>query len=367
LNCLFGLSDIVERAAGSLDQVFREVVELLALSWDHSDVACARVVLGETEVRSQSYGVPVATQATDIVVRGETAGTIEVSYTETRPPRDEGPFTVEEGRLLRAVAERVGHIVERLETEEYLRRREDEFRRKMAHLARVNTMGELASNIAHEINQPLTAIATYAQACRRLVHGGIIEDDGTLEILDRIGEEALRAGEIIRRLRSLVQKRDANLEECDVMDLLREVDTLASVDARLNGVQLNVVAPETVPLVLSDRVQIQQVLLNLARNGIDAMEDMPASRRILEIRVEAFQDGEIQLSVIDRGSGLPEVSDEELFEPFFSTKPHGLGVGLSISRSIVQSHGGRLWYSKNRHGGTTFSFTLPTCVESNGS
>lgn len=175
LNCLFGISDIVERAGGSLERIFEEAVELLPKSWSYVDVACARIVLGEREYRSRSYAEPVATMRAEIVVLGEKAGAIEVSYWEPRPLEDEGPFIREERRLLNAVAERMGHVIERLTAEERLREKEEGFRERMTHFARVSTMGEMASSIAHEVNQPLTAIATYAQACRRMVEGGMAE------------------------------------------------------------------------------------------------------------------------------------------------------------------------------------------------
>lgn len=178
LNCLFGISDIVERAGGSLQRILEESVELLPMSWDHADVACARISLGNFDFRSGPSGDPVSAQSSDILVHGEKAGSIEISYLEPRPVRDEGPFTKEERRLLDAVAERMGHIVERLTAEERLREKEEEFRERMTHFTRVSTMGEMASSIAHEVNQPLTAIATYAQACRRMVEGGGGDDRG---------------------------------------------------------------------------------------------------------------------------------------------------------------------------------------------
>jgi C4-dicarboxylate-specific signal transduction histidine kinase len=359
LNCLFGISDIVERANGSLEYILRETAELLTVSWDHADVACARILLGEEEYRSESYGEVVDTQAAVVQVHGKDAGTIEVSYKEQRPPRMEGPFTKDERRLLDAVAERIGHVIERLDAEAYIREKEEQFRQRMTHLTRVNTMGEMASSIAHEVSQPLTAVATYAQACRRLVASGMVEAPEVLDVLGRIGDEALRAGDIIRRLRNLVQRSPARLELCDLPALVREVEPLAAVDARLNDIKLVMRFPRRAPPVQADGIQIQQVVLNLIRNAVDAMKDQPTGRRVLEVRVGSESGGEVQVSVSDRGCGLPDVDDEQLFEPFFTTKPTGLGLGLSISRSIVAIHGGRLWYSRNPDGGTTFFFALP--------
>jgi len=363
LNCLFGISDIVERAGGSLERILQETVEILPLSWTHSDAAFAHIVLGDVDFWSERSGDAASTQVSDILVRGKKAGTIEISYLEPRPPGDEGPFTKEERRLLNAVAERMGHVVERLTAEERLREKEEEFRERMTHFTRVSTMGEMASSIAHEVNQPLTAVATYAQACRRMVEGGMAEPPELMDVLGRIGEEALRAGDIIHRLRGLVRRRESERVECDIRTLLDEIVSLASVDARLNQVDLRFVLPSETPLVRADGVQIQQVVLNLIRNGIDAMMDTPTDRRTLEVRVTSPDGNAVQVSVADRGCGLPEASETNLFEPFFTTKEAGLGLGLNISQSIISAHGGRLWFSRNPKGGTTFSFTLPTTSE----
>ncbi|MBT8396942.1 MAG: hypothetical protein HKO65_05510 [Gemmatimonadetes bacterium] len=363
LNCLFGISDIVERAGGSLDRIFLQTVELLATSWNHADVACARIVLKEREFRSRSYKEPVATLEADLVVHGAREGGIEVSYWEPRPPEDEGPFLKEERRLLNAVAERLGHVIERLTAEERIREKEEEFREKMTHFTRVSTMGEMASSIAHEVNQPLTAIATYAQACSRLVDAGLVEAPEVLDVLERIGEEALRAGDIIHRLRGLVRRQESEVVECDVVRLLDEISALASVDARLNGVDLRFVLPADSPPVRVDAVQIQQVVLNLIRNGIDAMVDTPMDRRNLVVRAGSVSGGGVKVDVSDMGCGIPDTSDKSLFQPFFTTKEAGLGLGLNISRSIISAHGGRLWFSRNPEGGTTFHFTLPKANE----
>jgi signal transduction histidine kinase len=359
LDCLFGVSEIVERSGGSLDLIFQKTVELLSQSWEHSDVACARITIGDKEFRSDGFEESPWTQSAEIFVDGEQAGTIELAYREPRPARDEGPFTKEERRVLNAVAERMGHVVERVTATERLREREEEFRERMTHVTRISTMGEMASSIAHEVNQPLTAVATYAQAGRRLVEGGMLGAQELLEVLERISDEALRAGDIIHRLRGMVKKRESEFVRCDLNQLLDEIAPLASVDARLNDVELDFVLPEEGPEILADGVQIQQVVLNLIRNGIDAMADVPEGLKELEVRVSTVGDVEARLSVSDRGGGLPEVSEKDLFEPFFTTKEAGLGLGLSISNSIVLAHGGRLSFSRNPGGGTTFYFSLP--------
>jgi len=359
LDCLFRVSDIVERSGGSLDLIFQQTVELLPKSWEHSDVACARITLGEREFTSEQFEESTWTQSADILVHGELAGKIVLAYRQCRPARDEGPFTREERRVLNAVAERMGHVVERLTAAERLREREEEFRDRIAHVTRISTMGELASSIAHEVNQPLTAIATYAQACRRLVQGGLMDAPDLLEVLERIGDEAIRAGDIIHRLRGMIKRRESKLGKCDLNQLLEEIAPLVSVDARLNDVELSFDLPLEGPEILADGVQIQQVVLNLIRNGIDAMAGFPENQKELEVRVSPVGDQRVRLSVSDRGCGLPSVSEKALFEPFFTTKETGLGLGLSISDAIVKAHGGQLSFSGNPEGGTTFFFTLP--------
>jgi C4-dicarboxylate-specific signal transduction histidine kinase len=153
--------------------------------------------------------------------------------------------------------------------------------------------------------------------------------------------------------------------ECDIGQLLEEITPLASIDARMNDVDLRIRVPSESVSILADAVQIQQVLLNLIRNGIDAMADTPPEQRALHVRVTRPDEDEVTVSVTDQGCGLPEVSEESLFEPFFTTKEAGLGLGLNISRSILAAHGGRLGFSRNPEGGTTFLFTLPSFRKAN--
>ena len=228
----------------------------------------------------------------------------------------------------------------------------------------VGTMGEMASSIAHEVNQPLTAIATYAQACRRLMESDPANVSEVKGVLGRIAEEALRAGNIIHRLRILVKRKGSELAECDLIQILEEVSPLALADARLNDVEVTFSLPPSLPPILADRVQIQQVLLNLIRNGIDAMDEIPPEDRMMEIRVDVDEEErEVRVSVRDRGMGLKEESEAALFKPFFTTKEGGLGMGLSISRTIISAHGGRLWFSRNPQAGITFHFTIPFATE----
>jgi C4-dicarboxylate-specific signal transduction histidine kinase len=362
LNCLFGISRIVERAGRSLETVMQETADLLPPSWEYPEIACARVVLDGREFRTANYRASPWTQSAPIVVADQPTGFVEVAYLEDRPDRDEGPFLAEERSLIEAIAGRLGEAAERFQARREMREREDELRERLAHLTRVSTMGELASGIAHEINQPLTAIATFAQACRRLVEAGLTERGEVLHVLQRVSDEALRAGRIIHRLNELVRWRKSKREACDLNALVREVEYLAAVDTRLHDVALRLDLAPSLPPVLADGVQIQQVVLNLIRNGVDAIDE--AETRDREIRVRTEPHGaEARVSVVDTGVGLPEGAETRLFEPFFTTKDAGIGMGLAISRSIVSSHGGRMWFTRNPDRGATFFFTVPTLTE----
>ncbi len=250
------------------------------------------------------------------------------------------------------------------------RRAEDEVRQmqdRITHFGRISTMGEMAAGIAHEVNQPLTAIATYAQACQRLIAAGEGTPEEIGSALEQIGTQALRAGEVIRRLRTFVKNREVRREQIEANRILEDVLTLARTDARHNGVRIMLELLPQVPLVQADTVQIQQVILNLIRNSIDAMLEVPESSREIVLRARIDTEGDVEFMVADRGTGLDVATMAELFDPFFTTKPGGTGLGLSISRSIVRAHGGKLWCNSNPGGGARFFFTLPAVPATPGS
>ena len=247
------------------------------------------------------------------------------------------------------------------EAEERLRRTQEEareMRERLAHVARISTLGEMATGIAHEINQPLAAVATYAQACGRMIRARTADDVELLRTLDRISHEALRAGAIINKLKDLVRRRDSSQVRCDLNSLVRDVAGLATVDAQHNGLELRLSLADDLRPVVADPVQIQQVVLNLLRNGIESMDGC-SGERILMLRTRDAGEEGVSCAVVDQGVGLGEEQEEELFAPFYSTKASGMGMGLSISRTIIRAHGGRLWFTPNPDCGMTFHFTLP--------
>jgi two-component system sensor kinase FixL len=242
------------------------------------------------------------------------------------------------------------------------RRAEDEARvlqERLTHFSRLSTMGEMAAGLAHEINQPLSAIATYAQACQRLIRQPDLEIEDVVSALEQINAQALRAGEVIRRLRNFVKNREVKREPVDCARLLEDLRTLAETDARLHNIRLRLDCDQPLPTVYADPIQLQQVVLNLVRNAIDAMSDVPEDRREVVLMTRQAGDGEVELTVVDQGTGLAPEATEHLFNPFFTTKASGTGLGLAISRSIVRAHGGRLWHTPNDGYGVRFHFTLP--------
>lgn len=363
LNCLYGISRIVERGGGVLDTILQQIAELLPSTWEYPEISCARIVLEGTEYKTANFSDTCWRQVAELRLQGKPAGAVEVGYLEERPPRAEGPFSAEERMLLDAVAERIGRIVERLRAWELLRAQEAELRSRLTHITRVNTMGEMASSIAHEVNQPLTAIATYTQACARMLKAGTTDTNEILEILARVTDEAIRAGDIIHRLKGLVRRRGSTRTKCDMNELLRDLEHLASVDTRLHDVNLEFELSDNLPEVFVDGIQIQQVVLNLIRNGVDAIAESDTNNRHIVVHTRLPDHGKVEISVSDTGCGVPPDREQGLFQPFFTTKRDGLGMGLSVSRSIVTSHGGQMSFSRNQDSGTTFFVTIPVVLE----
>ncbi|TPK95899.1 PAS domain S-box protein [Mesorhizobium sp. B2-4-14] len=228
---------------------------------------------------------------------------------------------------------------------------------ELLHMARFTALGEMASTLAHEINQPLTAITNYLKGSRRLLEKSTEENAPMLrDAVEKAAEQALRAGEVIRHLRDFVARGESERQVERLPALIDEASSLALVGAREMDLKVSFKLDPAAELVLTDRIQIQQVLLNLMRNAVEAMQSTP--RRELHVTTVARADGMAEVSVIDTGSGLsPEVS-AQLFQPFVTTKKQGMGVGLSICRTIVESHGGHIWAEPMPDGGTAFRFTL---------
>jgi two-component system sensor kinase FixL len=245
-------------------------------------------------------------------------------------------------------------LTERQETEARLQ----ELQAELVHVARLTAMGEMASTLAHELNQPLSAISNYMKGSRRLLdQPGGDPLPKVREALDKAGDQALRAGQIIRRLRDFVARRDSEKRVEPVSRLIDEASALALLGAQERGIAVRFDLDPGGPSVLADRVQIQQVLVNLLRNAIDAMEEAP--RRELLVSTALRPGGLLEIAVADTGPGIAVEIADKLFQPFMTTKAGGMGVGLSISRTIVEAHGGTLTAERNEAGGATFRLTLP--------
>ncbi|HWA60616.1 MAG TPA: PAS domain S-box protein [Caulobacteraceae bacterium] len=252
----------------------------------------------------------------------------------------------------------VRDLTERQQTETRLQ----ELQSELVHVSRLTAMGEMASALAHELNQPLSAIANYLRGSRRLLEReGPVEKARLTEALDKAAQQALRAGDVIRRLRDFVGRGESERNVESLTRLIEEASALALVGAKQQGVRVQLKLDPRCDLVFADRVQIQQVIINLVRNALDAMQG--GERRELDIRSVPRDEGFAAILVSDTGPGISEEVRERLFTPFTTTKAEGMGVGLSICRTIVESHGGSIWAESRPEGGATFGFTLPLATE----
>lgn len=236
-----------------------------------------------------------------------------------------------------------------------------DLREQLAHVARIGTLGEMAAGLAHELNQPLAAIHLEANAALELGRDYLRQDGGgdTRESLERISEQSIRAGEIVKRMRTFARRGQVTRERVSMVPLLQEVLALVDHDLKHNGIQTTIELPGSLPDVTADRVAIQQVLVNLIRNAVEAMTvTAPASHRCLDVRAESA-DNVVRVSITDTGGGIDPAVADRLFHPFQSTKPSGMGLGLSICRSLIESQGGRVGAGPHPAGGARFHFELP--------
>ena len=251
-------------------------------------------------------------------------------------------------------------ITSRKEAEDQARQHEAE----LAHMARVSTIGEMATTLAHELNQPLTVISSYAEGAARRFRNRKETDPGfLLEALEKNAAAARRAAEIIRGVRSFVRKQDVEWDRVDINEVVSDAVKLVAAEARRRRVTMTLEKTPEYVSVVGDSTQLEQVTINLIRNAFDAMEDVDENGRIIVLRTSVNGSHEVELTVRDSGTGLPPDIAPRVLEPFVTTKQHGLGMGLSICRTLVEAHGGRLWTTANPDRGTTFHISLPVSNE----
>jgi PAS domain S-box-containing protein len=254
-----------------------------------------------------------------------------------------------------------GHdITDLIEAEERNRAHQAE----LAHVARLSTLGEMTSGLAHELNQPLCAITTYAQTCLHVIQGDNCNPERVRYGLEQVVKQAELASAIFRRLRDFARKGEIRRESVCLATIVKEVMEFVSAEAHQKLVRLHRDVGTEIEHALADAIQIEQVLLNLVRNAMDAVADLEEARRQIFIDVEPGPEDWLTVEIRDLGRGCPTDMADRLFEPFVTSKPDGLGIGLSISQGIVEAHGGRLWLAENSDMGATFRFTLPTGLES---
>jgi two-component system, LuxR family, sensor histidine kinase DctS len=270
------------------------------------------------------------------------------------------PALIHEARLIDAGGRQVGwmssiiDISEQKRAEELARQQQE----RLQATARLVTMGEMASSLAHELNQPLTAIAGYNAGCLNQLESGSNDLNRVRQALAKSTEQAERAGRIIRRIYGFVGRSGQKTEPCDIRNLIDETLALMDGEIRRNGIHVSRAQTTALPKVDGDRVLLGQVLVNLIRNAVDALRDMPTARRSLGIAT-ALADEQIEIQVTDSGPGIAADVAEHLYEPFFTTKPEGMGMGLNICRSVIEAHRGRLWCECNPDGGSIFTVRLP--------
>ena len=233
---------------------------------------------------------------------------------------------------------------------------------RLLNVSRMATIGEMAAGVAHELNQPLTAIANYAHACSRLLASANADPDDLREALQQIAFQTSRAADIIRRLRAVARSNQGERLPAQLNALVTELQDLLQTDARVHDVKLSLELAPELPEVRVDAPQIQQVILNFMRNSVEALEHRPKGGRHILIRTSVQPGGHVEVAVMDSGPGLPADVAKQMFDPFFSTKENGTGLGLAISNSIVRAHGGSVGYRANTPTGACFYMLLPPCT-----
>ncbi len=352
LDCVYKVANSIRKHT-TLEAIFRDVVMFIPPGWHYPEITRAKICFDGKQYVSEHFEKTDWRLTSDIIIKGQKRGSVEVYYMEERPVLNEGPFLKEERHLIDSIAQALSESIEHKLAEEQAHQAE------LFRISRLNIIGEMASGLAHELNQPLCAILSCADLCLRATAGEIKDIDRLKGDLQVIETQAERAGNIIQRIRALVKKQDTQRSDVDINGLIRETLSFIDTDIRRNEIKLSLELSEQMPKVTADTIQIEQVLLNLLRNAIEALAGTDIEKRSLIIQTTRDSENVVKVVMRDSGDGLTAEVEKQLFNPFFTTKPDGLGVGLSISYSIIEAHHGELWAKSNPDHGSTFGFTLP--------
>ena len=274
-------------------------------------------------------------------------------------PSDFRSFPIKrEGELVGSVVTFLD-ISEQRRVEEALRTQQSE----LNHAARLSTLGEMAAGLAHELNQPLTAMSAFAEGALVRLERGTLGESEVAPLFSRIAEDAQRAGDIIRHLRNFVQKREAQRHRVDINHLVRDVYKFLKSDAKQEAISVQFELGDALPEVEADPIELQQVLLNLIRNAYDALAPTDSPSKTIVVSSSVRTPGRVEINVEDSGPGISESKAMQVFEPFYSSKDDGLGIGLGICKTIIEAHGGKIWLENSSLGGASVHFDLPSCQQ----
>jgi len=345
LKCLYDISNLIEKPDISLDDIIRGTVNLIPPAWRYPEITCGRIRLEAREYLTANFRETAWKQSKDIIVHGETIGSLEICYLQEKPELDEGPFLKEERNLINAIAERLGRIIERKQAEKELRDAQEELIRK----EKLATIGKLSGSIAHEIRNPLGVIDSSAYYLKKKLK----EDDQKVhEHLDRIKSQVSVATAIIESLLNLTRIREPKLERVDLKVIASEGITTFNAPDTVDTV---LSFPEEEVLVSADRDQLSLAFKNIVANAVDAM----AGEGTLTVTVCRTFDEWAELSFADTGPGIDPENLDMIFEPLFSTKTKGIGFGLSIAKMVIEKHGGTVEARSEPERGTTIIARLP--------
>ncbi len=353
INCLYTLTRLVEQY-DSLEDIINGLAKAVPPSWQFPNITCCRITVLGKEYKSSSFVQTEWKQVAEIHSADQQIGRIEVFYLKPSPKESEGPFLKEEQHLLNALAERLGRVIERKQAIDNAHMHQLE----VAHISRVNSIGEMASSLAHEINQPLFVMQAQAERSSKLLESGTENVGIVIDKMQIIIEQAQRAEKIISRIRNYVRKGKPDKQIVTANSLIYDSVNLLETEMKHKNIKFNLDIPTYDMKVNADSIQIEQVIINLINNAIDALSEFPEDNR--KIWMEMFEtDGYIKIKVKDNGTGMSQDEIQAAFDSFYTTKSYGLGIGLSISRSIIESQGGMIGLEANVDKGMTSYFTLP--------